>query len=190
VGTLPVILLETGNVVLRNPKITGPNPCYWTYFDTGYKYAQYDPKREWNHAISIMGGSTYLIDNPVISNVWGDAINIDRGPSNITINNLKADCVGRSIISNTGSTNVVVNGGRSSGAFWWTFNIEPFGTRVVRDYTVKNFQVGFSRGQAIFSGGPDFNCQVYNVQFSGLTYLTPYREVSIAPCVSSQISIK
>ena len=190
IGTLPVILLEKSNIQLKNPRITGPNPCYWTYFQTGYKYSQYDPKREWNHAISIMGGENYLIDNPVLYAVWGDAINIDRGPKNITINNLNATCVGRSIISNTGSTGVRVNGGNVSGAFWWTFNIEPFGSRVVRNYTVSNVYVGFSRGQAIFSGGPDFNCQVYDVTFNGLIYTTSYSEASIQSCVQDEIVIK
>ncbi len=190
VGTLPVIQLDKGNVTLKNPRITGPNPCYWTYFQTGYKYSQYDPKREWNHAISILGGSGYLIDNPVLYAVWGDAINIDRGPSNITINNLRASCVGRSIISNTGSTGVRVNGGEVNGAFWWTFNIEPFSSRVVRDYKVNNVRVGFSRGESIFSNGPNFNCQVYDVTFSGLIYTTSYSATNIKECVRSQITIK
>lgn len=188
VGTLPVILLDKGNVTLKSPRIVGPNPCYWTYFDTGYKYSQYDPKREWNHAISIMGGSTYLIDNPNITSVWGDAINIDRNSQNITINNLKANCVGRSIVSNTGSTNTTINGGEAYGAFYWTFNIEPFGDRVVRNYKVNNFKVGFSRGQVIFSDGPDFNCQVYDVDFTNLTYTTAYQEKAINSCVASQIA--
>lgn len=190
IGTLPVILLENSNIQLKNPRITGPNPCYWEYFNTGYKYSQYDPKREWNHAISIMGGENYLIDNPVLYAVWGDAINIDRGPTNITINNLNASCVGRSIISNTGSTGVRVNGGNVYGAFWWTFNIEPFSSRVVRDYVVRDVEVGFSRGQVVFAGGPYFNCQIYDVQFIGLIYSTSYSNTSIQDCVKDQIIFK
>lgn len=186
IGTLPVILLNKSNVTLTNLKIVGSNPCYWT-FTGGYPYAQYDTKREWNHAISIMGGSGYLIDNPNITSVWGDAINIDRNSQNITINNLKANCVGRSIVSNTGSTNTTINSGESFGAFWWTFNIEPFGDRVVRNYKVNNFKAGWSRGQAVFSGGPDFNCQVFDVVFTNLTLTAPKsgsNDFSIASCAN------
>lgn len=190
IGTLPVILLDQSDVILKSPRIIGPNPCYWEYFNTGYKYSQYDPKREWNHAISIMGGENYLIESPNIYAVWGDAINIDRGPSNITINDLKASCVGRSIISNTGSANVTVNRGEVFGAFWWTFNMESFGTRIVRNYKVNNVEIGFSRGESIFAGGPYFNCQVYDVTFSGLLYTTSYSGVNVRDCVKDQIVIK
>lgn len=186
--TLPVIQLEQGGNTLRAVRIVGPNPCYWTYFDTGYRYSQYDPTREWNHGISILGGSGYLIDDPSITAVWGDAIYLGRGPRNVTITNLQASCVGRSIVSNTGSENVRIDGGAAHGAFWWTFNIQPFGTNVVRNYRVNNFRVGWSRMHYIFSGQPDFNCQVYDVAFTNISFTSEWRGVSIDDCVRSQIT--
>lgn len=190
-GTNPVISLETGNVTINNLRIQGDNPCYWTYFDTGYRYSQYDTKREWHHAIRIVSGSNYNINNPVIKDVWGDGIDIlGSGPvSNVTIRNADISCVGRSIISNTGSTNVRVLGGKSTGAFWWTFNIEPFGSREVKDYHIENWTVGFSRLSWLFSGGPDFNCKVTNVTVQNITLLVD-RGIDVRSCVANQIVVK
>ena len=190
-GTNPVISLETSNVTLNNPRIQGDNPCYWTYFDTGYKYSQYDTKREWHHAIRIVSGTNYNINNPVIKDVWGDGIDIlgSGSVSNVTIRNADISCVGRSIISNTGSTNVRVLGGKSTGAFWWTFNVEPFGSREVKDYYIENWTVGFSRLAWVFSGGPDFNCKVSNVDIINTT-LTVDRGIDIRSCVANQFTIK
>jgi hypothetical protein len=184
-GGKSVLLLKNSNITVENPYIVGPNPCYWKYFDTNYTYSQYNPQLENNHAISISGGSGYVITNPKIRNVWGDAIYLAGNSKNITINNLDAACLGRSVISNVGSENVTVNGGKSYGAFWWTFNMEPWGDYVVRNYKVNNFQVGWSRYHAVFAGGPNFNCQVFDVDFTNLVVTDPRggtNDFSIAAC--------
>lgn len=186
--TLPVIELTAGNVVLTDVHIVGPNPCTWTYFgNPELTYAQYDPKREWQHGVSILGGSNYRIESLTVENVWGDAVNIDRGPTDITINDLTASCVGRSFVSNTGSERVTITGGNVTGAFWWAFNIEPFGPRRVVDYQVSDVTVGFSRDARVFAGGPDFNCAVERVTFTNLTVLEPDRGTSIAGCVTDAV---
>lgn len=185
-GNKPILVLKNSNITLENPNIVGPNPCYWKYFDTQYTYSQYDPKLESNHAISITGGSGYVINNPKIRAVWGDAIYLASNSKNITINNLDAACLGRSVISNVGSENVTVNGGKSYGAFWWTFNMEPWGDYVVRNYKVNNFQVGWSRYHAVFAGGPNFNCQVFDADFTNLVLTDPKTgangDFSVAAC--------
>lgn len=187
--TLPVIELTAGNVTLTRPRIVGPNPCTWTYFgDPQLTYAQYDPKREWQHGISILGGSNYRIESPTVENVWGDALNIDRGPTDITVTNLTARCVGRSFVSNTGSERVTITGGTVTGAFWWAFNIEPFGPRRVADYRVSGVTIGFSRDARVFAGGPDFNCAVERVSFASMTVLAPDRGARIAACVASNVT--
>lgn len=186
-----VIQLIHGNVTLNSPRIVGPNPCYWIFVDQlgrgEFPYSQYDATKEGHHGITIEGGSNYTIQSPDIEAVWGDAINIDRQPSNIVINNLNVRCVGRSVISNTGSTNVQVNGGSSYGAFWWTFNIEPYNTRFVKNYHVRDFRVGWSRYHYIFAGGPYFSCLVEDVSFNNITFTSYWQGVSIRECVRDQI---
>lgn len=188
-GGKKILVLKNSNITLENPYIIGPNPCYWTYFDTGFMYSQYNPQLENNHAISIEGGSGYTITNPRIRAVWGDGIYLAGNSKNITVSNLDVACVGRSIVSNVGSENVTINGGRSYGAFWWTFNIEPWGSLVVRNYKVNNFTAGWSRYHVVFSGGPDFNCQVYGVEFIDLTIpnLKGNSEFNVASCADVYI---
>ena len=83
-----------------------------------------------------------------------------------------------------------MNGGKSYGAFWWTFNMEPWGSLFVRNYKINNFTAGWSRGQVVFSGGPDFNCQVFDVDFTNLVVTDPRggtNDFSIAACADIMI---
>ena len=59
-GTNPMIVLNTGNVTIDNLDIAGPNPCVvtWEHHPPDvYWYAQYDPAKEWHHAIRFSSGS-------------------------------------------------------------------------------------------------------------------------------------
>lgn len=190
---LAMIEMRAGGVTLNRPRLIGPNGCYWSWpYDPPevYTYSQYDPKREWNHGISILGGSSYRIVSPSITGMWGDGINIDGTPSQISITDMRIECVGRSIISNTGSTDVTVAGGSVRGAFWWTFNVEPYVTRSVRNYTITDVDVGWSRAQYLYAGGPDFSCLVDNVTLTDVRLTSPSDDVYIAPCVAGEIIIK
>lgn len=188
-----MIELTAGDVTLVRPHLVGPNDCYWSWTynpPAVYTYSQYDPKREWNHGISILGGADYTITSPRVTGMWGDGINIDRGPQRITITDMDISCVGRSIISNTGSRDVTVNGGTTRGAFWWTFNIEPFNTREVVNYAISDVTVGWSRGQYLYVGGPYFSCKVTNVTLTDVSLTSPSDDVYVAPCVADQVVIK
>jgi hypothetical protein len=191
-NSTPVIRLTADRVTITSPRIVGPNPCYWTYFDTGYRYSQYVPTREEQHGIAILGGAGHTITDATISNVWGDAIYIGGGhPTDVRIDGLTATCLGRSGVSNTGSSRVTITDANVSGAFWWGFNIEPFNNRYVHDYTVTRATIGFTRDAPIFAGGPYFSCDVQRVAFTGVTYTAAIRSTpSIAACVAEHVTIK
>jgi hypothetical protein len=182
-------------VTLNNVRIQGPDPCYWVIPDNwgwpaqiGQKYSQYDPTRESQHGIAVRASQT-TVNGAQIESVWGDALYLDKG-SNIQIRDLVGRCMGRSGISNVGSTDVTVIRGSLSGAYWWIFNIEPWSTRVVNNYTVSGIQVGYSRVQRFYAGGPDFNCLVSNVDISQNTILPEAtQDTYISPCVQSGVKI-
>lgn len=185
-GTLPVISLTNSNITINNATIQGPNPCFWQY--NGWTYAQYDPQREWNHAISITKGSNYQINRVNIRDVWGDGIYIAGGVAHVTVNNFDISCTGRTAVSNVGSDQVTLENGSTSGAFWWSFNIEPTGNSTVSNYLVRNVSIGFSRAENIFVGGPYFSCRVQNVRFQNIV-LGGLKEVSVAACVKDQVTV-
>jgi len=187
--TLPVIEVSADGVTLNSPRIDGPNPCHWNFFGSGDLYSRYDPGREDNNGISVTRGNGTRILSPRITNTWGDAIYIGGGhPTNVTITNLYARCLGRSAVSNTGSTGVTIDGADVGGAFWWSFNIEPFNTRFVHDYTVRSATIGFSRDAAIFAGGPHFSCDVQRVRFDRYRFTTQRTTISVAPCVAAEFT--
>ena len=60
----------------------------------------------------------------------------------------------------------------------------------MRNYKINNFTAGWSRGQVVFSGGPDFNCQVFDVDFTNLVVTDPRggtNDFSIAACADIMI---
>ena len=191
-NSTPVIRVTADRVTITAPRIVGPNPCYWTYFDTGYRYPRYDPTREEQHGIAILGGTGHRVTDATILNTWGDAIYIGGGhPTDVRIVGLTATCLGRSGVSNTGSSNVTILDANVSGAFWWGFNIEPFNDRYVHDYTVTRATIGFARDAPIFAGGPYFSCDVRRAAFTGVTYTAAIRSTpSIAGCVTDHITVK
>jgi hypothetical protein len=187
---LPVIEVAADNVTLVSPRIDGPNPCYWDYFGTGDRYSQYDPKREDNNGISVVSGDGTRVTSPRITNTWGDAIYIGGShPTDVTITDLYARCLGRSAVSNTGSTGVTIDGADVGGSFWWSFNVEPFNTRFVHDYTVSDATIGFSRDASIFAGGPYFSCDVERVRFDRYRFTSQRTTINLAPCVADQFTL-
>lgn len=194
--TTPFIMMEQSGVTIRNARITGTNPCYWTNSlpynpaSVGQMYSQYDSAAEEQAAFYVQNkAGNILIENAVVRNTWGDGVTLLDAGSNIQIKNLDAKCLGRSGISNVGSDRVTVTGGKISGAFWWALNVEPFSTRAVSNYRVSGMEIGFTRNYWLFVGGPYFNCQVTNVNATGNTLLaTSTRPPSIASCAVSQVS--
>jgi hypothetical protein len=194
-NTTPFIMMEQSGVTIRNARITGTNPCYWTNTITynpasiGEKYSQWAAASEEQAAFYVKNkAGNIIIENAIVRDVWGDAVTLLDAGSNITITNLDARCLGRSGISNVNSDRVTVTGGKVSGAFWWALNIEPFNTRVVSNYRVSGMEIGYSRNYWLFVGGPYFNCQVFNVDATGNTLLpTSSRPAQVNSCAVSQV---
>jgi hypothetical protein len=195
-NTTPFIMMEQSGVTIRNARITGTNPCYWTNTLTynpgsvGQKYSQWAAASEEQAAFYVKNkAGNIVIENAVVRDVWGDGVTLLDAGSNISITNMDARCLGRSGISNVSSDRVTVTGGKVSGAFWWALNIEPFSTRVVSNYRVSGMEIGYSRDSWLFAGGPYFNCQVFNVDARGNTLLaSSTRPADIKACVAGQVS--
>lgn len=175
------------DITINNMRVTGSNPCYWTFFN-GQRYSQWIAARENQHALGVYPGAERLVVNGLEArDIWGDGLYLGGG-NGINVANLSVRCAGRSGISNVNGANVTVTGGDISGVFWWIFNIEPTGPNVVSGYRVSGISVGFSLREWLFSGGPYFNCSVSNVDMRGnLITSSAYNQVSIKPCVSGQI---
>ncbi len=194
-NTTPFIMMEQSGVTIRNARITGTNPCYWTNTLTynpasvGQKYSQWAAASEEQAAFYVKNkAGNIVIENAVVRDVWGDGVTLLDAGSNITITNMDARCLGRSGISNVSSDRVTVTGGKVSGAFWWALNVEPFSARVVSNYRVSGMEIGYSRDSWLFVGGPYFNCSVTNVDVRGNTLLsTSTRPARVASCVSGQV---
>ena len=194
----PVLDLRHGNITVINPVIEGPNTGRYTYTRDGqtYLYAHegtgiggVDPNMEESGGIVFNGGSNYEIRNPHISSVWGDGITINGPSTNIVITNPQIGFVGRSIISNLDSDNVRIEGGAGFGAFWWGINMETIGTRGINDFTVSNFGLGWNRFQQIFADGTYFNCNVSNVDLTGVYFTSFWTGTRIDPCVANEIAL-
>lgn len=192
-STGSAIDVRANGVTLNNVKVQGPDPCFWKIPDNwgwpaqiGQMYSQYDPTRESQHGIAIRA-SQVTVNGAYVEGVWGDALYLDQG-TGINVSNLTGRCMGRSGISNVGASNVTITGGSLSGAYWWIFNIEPWSTRTVNNYITSGIQVGFSRVQRLYAGGPDFNCLVSGVDVSRNTILPEAtNQVFVADCVKSGI---
>lgn len=194
-NTTPFIMMEQSGVTIRNARITGTNPCYWTNniaynpASIGEKYSQWAATSEEQAAFYVKNkAGNIVIENAVVRDVWGDGVTLLDAGSNIAITNMDARCLGRSGVSNVSSDRVTVTGGKISGAFWWALNIEPFSTRAVSNYRVSGVEIGYTRNYWLFAGGPYFNCQVTNVDATGNILLpTSSRPPQIASCVSSEV---
>ena len=194
-NTTPFIMMEQSGVTIRNARITGTNPCWWTNTlpynpaSIGQTYSQWAAASEEQAAFYVKNkAGNIVIENAVVRDVWGDGVTLLDAGSNITITNLDARCLGRSGISNVSSDRVTVTGGKVSGAFWWALNIEPFSTRAVSNYRVSGMEIGFTRNYWLFVGGPYFNCNVTNVDATGNILLpTSSRPPQIAACVATQV---
>lgn len=185
--------VATTGVTIRDLRVTGPNPCYWTNEQTfnpasiGERYAQYDPRREEQAALYVRTGAAHLtVDGLDARDVWGDGITIFGG-SDLTFRDVNVRCPGRSGISNVDSARTTVTGGSISGAFWWALNIEPFGTRSVADYTVTGLNVGYSRDKWLYVNGPDFNCAVQGINITAALLPAATRPANVAGCAAAQV---
>lgn len=193
--------ISNNDVTITNLRVRGSNPCYWTNTiaynpnSIGETYSQWSAEKdssgvryEEHAALYIRGGAENITVNGLEAyDVWGDGVTIFGG-KDINISNLHAKCVGRSALSNVEGENVTVDGGSVSGAFWWGVNIEPFGSKVVRNMAVKNFTFGYSRVEWLFVSGPNFNCEVYNVDIYDVTLLpTSTRPSKVNGCVASEV---
>lgn len=193
-NTTPFIMMEQSGVTIRNARITGTNPCYWTNTlpynpaSIGQTYSQWAAASEEQAAFYVRNkAGNIVIENAVVRDVWGDGVTLLDAGSNITITNMDARCLGRSGVSNVSSDRTTVTGGKISGAFWWALNIESFSSRVVSNYRVSGVEIGFTRNYWLFADGPHFNCQVFNVDATGNILLpTSNRPPQIAACVSAQ----
>jgi len=187
----PAVEVSTANVSIVNLRVQGSDPCYWTNTipfnpdSKGEMYAQYNSSREEQAALYTRPGArNLLVDGLYANDVWGDGVTL-LGGDGITMNNVNVRCAGRSGISNVDSANVTVSGGTISGVFWWGLNIEPFGSHSVSNYRVQNITMGYSRDKWLFAGGPNFNCDVHNVDARGNMLLpSSTRPANIDPCIS------
>ena len=190
----PVIELTHGDITILDPVIEGPNTGRYefrgeTYAQEGTGIGGVDPNMEESGGFYFSGGSNYYIRNPRISSVWGDGITIIGGASNIVIDNPAIWYVGRSLVSNLDSTNVTINDGEGGGAFWWGFNMEPVGSRVVQTYRVNGFDLYWNRYDQVFADGPYFNCQVYDVIID-VDWRSDWQGVRIDPCVAGEVTVR
>ena len=190
----PVVELRHGGVTILDPVIEGPNTGRYDYgagrvaAHEGTGIGGVDPNMEESGGLYFTGGSGYYIRNPWIESVWGDGITI-LGGSDITIDNPQIQYVGRSLVSNVNGTNVTINDGFGHGAFWWGFNMEPIGARVVQTFDVNGFDLGWNRFDQVFAGGPYFNCQVYDVNID-VDWQTDWRGIKVDPCVAHEVTVR
>lgn len=188
-STGSAVEVSTANVSIVNLRVQGSDPCYWTNTipfnpdSKGEMYAQYNSSREEQAALYTRPGArNLLVDGLYANDVWGDGVTL-LGGDGITMNNVNVRCAGRSGISNVDSANVTVSGGAISGVFWWGLNIEPFGSLSVSNYRVRGMTMGYSRDKWLFAGGPNFNCNVSNVDARGNALLpTSTRPANIKSC--------
>lgn len=207
-----VLVVQTVGITIDNLRIDGPNVdvCGFMWYppptDTtpdGTPTQQprwievgYAASYEAQHGLEISGGaSNVTVNGGRIYGMSGDGVYIAGGAHDVTITDLTTECTGRSSISNVGSERVTVNGGSFHRSGLWIFNVEPFNTFYVHDYTIKGARVGYSNWQWLIAAGPDFSCDVRNVNISadlsgGGFDLHPNDMVpNIAGCVSGQFHV-
>ena len=190
---LPVLVLGPAASGSRftGLRIQGPSGCDYRYPTASSTFVNsYNALTEAQHGVDIRGGSNLTFDAPVIDGMDGDGFNVVGNAANVTINDARVTCVGRNGISNTGATNLVVNRGTFAGSGMWAFDVEPFSTNAVNGFTVTGATVGMSAAPWVNATGPDFNCNVAGVVFSGTnrsgaSTATP----NIAACIAAQVKL-
>ena len=112
----------------------------------------------------------------------------------LVLNDLSVRCVGRAAVSNVGGLTTTVNRGVFHRAGLWVFNVEPYNSNRVWDFSVNNAVVGFSNWAWLNASGPYFSCDVKRVRFSGIDKsgrsvdLPPSSKVPVVKaCVASEV---
>jgi hypothetical protein len=198
-----LVFVNSSHITINNLQILGPNieVCDWFQGPPINQHIKvgYQPQYESQHGIAFYGGSDYTINGGYIYGVNGDGIYFSdaavAGPNggHITrahINGVSTKCTGRAAITNVGSTGVVVTGGNFDLAGYWIFNIEPYTTHVVADYTIDQPIIGYSNQYWLFSAGPNYSCKVTNVTVNKPTFVVPPSwPPYLASCTASEFHI-
>ena len=195
-ATRAAVDVSEPNVTINNLKVRGSNPCAFTYTQLGrpaafgQMYSRYEPTKEEQAALYTRDGARNLRVNGVTANdVWGDAVTF-LGGEDMKVTNVNGRCLGRSGVSVVSGSDIEVTGGSISGAFWWGLNIEPnTPSRSVSNVKLTGMNVGFTRYPWLSATGPDFNCQVFNVDARGNSLQPGIANtgVTIRGCVAGQI---
>lgn len=190
---LPVLVLGPAASGSRftGLRIQGPSGCDYRYPTGSSTFVNsYNALTEAQHGVDIRGGSNLTFGAPVVDGMDGDGFNVVGNAANVTINDAKVTCVGRNGISNTGATNLVVNRGTFAGTGLWAFDVEPFSTNAVNGFTVTGATVGMSAAPWVNATGPDFNCNVTGVVFSGTNRSGASTAApTVAACAAAQIKL-
>lgn len=190
---LPVLVVPVAGSGTRfdNLAVQGPSGCT-TNFPTGSgTYVNYyDATVEAQHGVDVRGATDLVFNAPRVNGMDGDGINLAGGAQRVTVNDARLTCNGRNAVSVTGASTVAVNRGTFTGSGLWGFDVEPFGAWSVSSVTVAGATVGMSGGPWLNASGPDFNCKVTKVAFTG----TDRSQVNInaptvAACVAAQVTV-
>lgn len=124
----------------------------------------YDPLRESQHGIAVIGADNVTLSDVTIAHVHGDGLYIDGGSVDTRATGLDIQQAGRTLITSVFSTRTRIDDVYAFGAGLWVVNLEASGkSQKVVDFQATNLRTFLTGGRHpswLWVDGPDFNCQV------------------------------